>query len=766
MSLLPQWEWVELCSWLSELDGVIQGGESGPAAERFDVEWAERLQQVCRDLGIPYFLSQLGSAAFRGNDRIELVDPRGADPTEWPEHLRIRHVPVPISDEKPRKVRRLVPADVPEPKVASEESRPPFRLASAHQPKGGQPAAIAALTQGVRDRKTFQAYQGVTAAGKTLVMANVIANTQRPALIVAPTVTLAAQLHIELKSLFPNNGVYLFFSDYRLFISEAYNRDDDVYTDKLASLDERVTRLRTAAYMGLVTRKDVIVVASVSAIFGLGSPDDYRNGLIPLAVGQSMARDELINRLSQVRYKHSDSSLCAGQFRFRGNCVDVHPPSEACAYRIEFWGNEIEKLTKIDPQRGDVIERCEQLIIPPAYVSILAESRVDEAIAGIQAELAERVNELTAQGKHAEAQCLRDCTLADIARLQASAHCPGLENYDRHLTGRAAGEPGPSLVDFMPKPFTLFVDESHYTIPHFQAMYASDQSRKQRLVDAGYRLPSCLDFRPLTVAEMEQQAENVIFVSATIGEYELEKTGGELVEQVLRPTGLLDPVLKVELRDDPIPHLLQQIRQRVELGERVLVTTVTKPHAEEISGVVSADGIKCRWLHNDLERLERPGVLRDLQQGHFDVLVAVNLVREGIDPLEVSLVAILRADEAPMFRNETSLIQMIGRAARNENGTAILYARRMTPAMEGAIEKTAQRRQVQQQYNDGHGITPQTIDKPIRDGLLSILEDYGSDLEVVRSGGRDERTDGGSTNAGGVEMPVAATQCSEPVRNG
>lgn len=592
-----------------------------------------------------------------------------------------------------------------------------FQLVSPFQPAGDQPQAIAALTEGLRAGARHQVLMGVTGSGKTFTMANVIANAQRPTLVLSHNKTLAAQLYSEFKSFFPHNAVHYFVSYYDYYQPEAYIPQRDIYIEKDASINQQIDRLRLAATSALVSRRDVIIVASVSCIYGLGSPEDYRAMMVSLQVGGRIDRDEVLRRLVDIQYERNDLELQPGRFRVRGDCVEVWPSYEEFAFRLEFWGDEVEQLSLINPLTGEAIERPEQLFIYPAKHFVLPEERIANAVDEIRRELDERLKELRAAGKLLEAQRLSARTRFDIEMLSEVGYCPGIENYSRPLSGRPPGSPPDTLFSFFPPDFLLFVDESHVTVPQIRGMYAGDHNRKVTLVEHGFRLPSALDNRPLRFEEWEAKIAQAVFVSATPGPYELEKTNGKCVEQVIRPTGLLDPVIELAPARSQVPHLVEQIRQRAAAGERVLVTTLTKRLAEDLSTYFKQQNIRCKWLHSDLDAFERVEILRDLRQGEFDVVVGVNLLREGLDLPEVSLVAILDADKEGFLRSETSLMQTIGRSARNVNAKVILYADQVTASMQRAMEETQRRRALQEEYNRRHGITPETIRKSIRAGI-------------------------------------------------
>jgi len=606
-----------------------------------------------------------------------------------------------------------------------------FELVSPFEPKGDQPAAIAKLTDAFCGGARYQCLLGVTGSGKTFTTANVLANLNRPVLVISHNKTLAAQLYEEFRELFPRNAVEYFVSYYDYYQPEAYIPQRDIYIEKDASRNDDLDRLRLSTTSTLVSRSDAVIVSSVSCIFGLGSPEDYKAAVCVLDVGASIDRDELLKRFVDLQYKRNDVDFKRGAFRVRGDVVELHPAHEQFAYRIEMFGDEIEKLEMFNPLSSQSLGKLERVFVFPAVHYVMPEERIASATGGILEELDKRVMELRRHGKLLEAQRLIARTKYDVEMLREVGYCSGIENYSRHLNGTAAGAKPYTLVDYFPKDFLLVIDESHATLPQIRGMYNGDRARKETLVEHGFRLPSCLDNRPMRFEEFQGMWNQVLFVSATPGPAELELCGGEVVEQIIRPTGLIDPPIEVRPARGQVPDLLQRIAQRAAAGERVLVTTLTKRLAEDLSGYIQQEGLRGKYLHSDVETLDRVAILKELREGKFDVLVGVNLLREGLDLPEVSLVAILDADKEGFLRSETSLIQMIGRTARNVNAEVVLYADKVTPSMKRAMDETTRRRTLQLKYNEEHGITPETVQKGIRSTLEKMVNAYKVAAEAV-----------------------------------
>jgi excinuclease ABC subunit B len=600
-----------------------------------------------------------------------------------------------------------------------------FRLVSDYKPKGDQGNAIAALLRGIRDRERHQVLLGVTGSGKTYTMAKVIEQANRPALVMAHNKTLAAQLYHEFKSFFPNNAVEYFVSYYDYYQPEAYVPAADLYIEKESTINDELDKLRLSATRSLFERRDCLIVASVSCIYGLGSPEAYYGMLLFLEKGQKIKREDITRKLVEILYERTEGDFRRGTFRVRGDVIEIYPTYDDMAYRIELWGDEVESLSQIDPLFGTVKQKYVRLPIYPKTHYVMKPETRSKAVDSIKEELAWWEKELEKQGRVVEAQRVHQRTMYDLEMIKSVGYCHGIENYSRHFTGRMPGEPPPTLLDYFSRDFLMFIDESHQTVPQLHAMYHGDRSRKTILVEYGFRLPSALDNRPLTFEEFEHRTNQLVYVSATPGPYELTKSAGVVVEQVIRPTGLVDPPVEVRPVKGQIDDLLHEIRDRVSKGERVLVTTLTKRMAEDLAEYYSEVGVKCRYMHSEIEVLERVKILRDLRKGEFDVLIGINLLREGLDLPEVSLVAVLDADKEGFLRSSGSLIQTIGRCARNLNGRAVLYADRMTDSMQKAMNETDRRRAIQEAYNVANGITPQSIVRPLEMSLARIVEaDY------------------------------------------
>lgn len=613
-----------------------------------------------------------------------------------------------------------------------------FKLVSSYQPQGDQRQAIDALVRGLADREQHQVLLGVTGSGKTYTMAKVIEQINRPSIVMAHNKTLAAQLYHEFKNFFPHNAVEYFVSYYDYYQPEAYVPAADLYIEKESTINDELDKLRLSATRSLFERRDALIVASVSAIYGLGSPEAYYGMMLFLEKGQKVKREDITRKLVDILYERSDGDFRRGTFRVRGDVIEIFPTYDDMAYRVELFGDEVDSLSQIDPLFGTVKQKYTRLPIYPKTHYVMSEETRSTAVQSIKAELAWWEVELEKQGRLVEAQRVHQRTMYDLEMIKSVGYCHGIENYSRHFTGRLPGEPPPTLLDYFPRDYLMFIDESHQTVPQLHGMYHGDRSRKETLVEYGFRMPSALDNRPLTFEEFEHRMGQMIYVSATPGPYELTKSAGVVVEQIIRPTGLVDPPVEVRPVKGQIDDLLHEIRDRVARGERVLVTTLTKRMAEDLSEYYSEVGVKCRYMHSEIETLERVKILRDLRKGEFDVLIGINLLREGLDLPEVSLVAILDADKEGFLRSAGSLIQTIGRCARNLNGRAILYADRRTDSMIKALNETDRRRAIQEAYNQANGITPESIIRPLDMTLAGIVAADYADLTASESEGIPE----------------------------
>ena len=610
-----------------------------------------------------------------------------------------------------------------------------FKLHSEYKPTGDQPQAIEYLSKGIKEGKKFQTLLGVTGSGKTFTMANIIQKVQRPTLVLAHNKTLAGQLYSEFKEFFPKNNVEYFVSYYDYYQPESYIPSTDTYIEKDSSINDEIDKLRHSATLSLFETRDVIIVASVSCIYGLGDPIDYQEMMLSLRPGMSKSRDQVLKKLISMQYTRNEIDFKRGTFRAKGDVVEIYPSSQSeSAVRVEFWGDEIEKIVEINALTGKPIGTRRHILISPASHYVTTKDKMERAIVTIEQEMEERVKYFKSQNKLIEAQRIEERTNFDIEMMKETGFCSGIENYSRHISGRQVGSPPYTLFDYFPKDFLLLIDESHATIPQVKAMYNGDRARKESLVNYGFRLPSAFDNRPLTFKEFEERINQVVFVSATPADYEKEHSKGNVVEQIIRPTGLLDPKIEVKPVTNQIDDLLEQIRLRIEKKERVLVTTLTKKMAEDLTEYLKSLDIKVNYIHSDTKALERMKIIRDLRLGEFDVLVGINLLREGLDIPEVSLVAILDADKEGFLRSERSLIQTIGRAARNTDGTVIMYADELTESMEKAISETNRRRKIQEEYNKKNGIIPKTIKKSVRDNIkVTDVKDIEVEYKLEKS---------------------------------
>ena len=613
-----------------------------------------------------------------------------------------------------------------------------FKLVSDYKPQGDQGRAIESLLRGVYDREQHQVLLGVTGSGKTFTMAKVIEAVNRPALVMAHNKTLAAQLYHEFKNFFPHNAVEYFVSYYDYYQPEAYVPAADLFIEKEATINDELDKLRLSATKSLFERRDALIVASVSCIYGLGSPEAYYGMMLFLEKGQKITREDITRKLVDILYERTNSEFKRGTFRVRGDVIEVFPTYDDMAYRIELWGDQVESLAQIDPLFGTVKQKYMRVPIYPKTHYVMKDETRASAVESIKKELAWWEVELEKQGRVVEAQRIHQRVKFDLEMIKVMGYCHGIENYSRHFTGRMPGEPPPTLLDYFPRDFLMFIDESHQTVPQLRGMHAGDRSRKETLVEYGFRLPSALDNRPLTFEEFEHRTNQLVYVSATPGPYELTKSAGVVVEQIIRPTGLIDPEVEVRPVKGQIDDLLHEIRARVERGERVLVTTLTKRMSEDLAEYYAEVGVKCRYMHSEIETLERVKILRDLRKGEFDVLIGINLLREGLDLPEVSLVAILDADKEGFLRSQGSLIQTIGRCARHLHGRAILYADRMTDSMKRAMDETSRRRTIQTAYNEENGITPESIVRPLDMTLAGIVAADYTDLTAGEAEGMPE----------------------------
>ncbi|MBS1822776.1 MAG: excinuclease ABC subunit UvrB [Acidobacteria bacterium] len=603
-----------------------------------------------------------------------------------------------------------------------------FQLTTTYKPQGDQPRAIGELVSGLNAGEKDQVLLGVTGSGKTFTMAKIIAELNRPALILAHNKTLAAQLYHEFKQFFPSNAVEYFVSYYDYYQPEAYIPSGDLYIEKEATINEELDKLRLSATRSLFERRDCIIVSSVSCIYGLGSPEAYYGMLLLLEKGQKIKREDITRRLVEILYERNDVDFRRGTFRVRGDIIEVYPTYDESAYRIELFGDEIDSLSQIDPLFGSVKQKYSRLPIYPKSHYVVQPERKTSAMDSILAELFDWEAQLEKEGRLVESQRIHQRTRFDLEMIKSVGYCHGIENYSRHMSGRLPGEPPPTLLDYFPRDFLIFIDESHVTVPQLHGMWHGDRSRKQNLIDYGFRLPSALDNRPLRFEEFESRTGQIVYVSATPGPYELTKSAGVVVEQIIRPTGLTDPEVEIRPVKGQIDDLLAEIRERTAKNQRVLVTTLTKRMAEDLAGYYTEVGVRCRYMHSEIETLERIKLLRDLRKGEYDVLIGINLLREGLDLPEVSLVAILDADKEGFLRSQGSLIQTIGRAARHLEGRAILYADKMTESMQRAIDETNRRRAIQEAYNEENGITPQSVIRPTEMALAGILKADYADL--------------------------------------